>query len=286
MTSSIHTELLGLLGPLAGGIVVADVGAHGTSEADVHAPVLAAPDSTLVGFEPNRKECDRLNAESAPGCRYEPFAIGDGRTCAFHVCASPLTSSLLEPNLPLLQRYENLADLCTVVHREATATTRLDDVPGLAAAHFLKIDIQGMTLPALLGAQRLLASTLVVHAETEFQPIYRDEALFSECEQHLRAHGFMFHHFHRLEGRRILAGQMVVGQAFSQTLWGDSVFVPDHSRLDRLDAQALARLAWIMHAAYGAHDFALHCLDRADARIAANLAVRYHRLLSKHALLS
>lgn len=39
-----------------------------------------------------------------------PYAVGDGRTHEFRVCAAPMTSSLLEPDAPLLQHFENLAE--------------------------------------------------------------------------------------------------------------------------------------------------------------------------------
>lgn len=204
----------------------------------------------------------------------------------FHLCRAPLTSSLLRPNQSLLVRYENLAELCEVIEEVPIETIRLDDINGVASVDFLKIDIQGATLPALQGAQRMLEHTLVVHIEAEFVRIYQDEALFSECEIFLRDRGFMFHHFHRIEGRRMTFGNRVVGQAPSQALWADAVFVPSFERLDTLNTSELVRLAWTMHTVYGACDMAMACLSRCGDEGDDAFSNRYQALLATHGMLA
>jgi FkbM family methyltransferase len=238
----------------------------------------------VIGFEPNAAECARLNRDSGAARRYHPHAIGDGGPATFHVCAEPLTSSLLRPNEPLLKRYENLAPLCAVVEQVPMTTVRLDDIDEPGTVDLLKLDVQGASLLCLRGAQNLLASTLVVHAETEFVAIYTDEPLFSECELFLRERGFMFHHFHQTEGRRMLSGAFAVGKRASQQLWADAVFVPGFERLDALDTPDLVRLAWTMHTVYGACDMAMACLARCAGQ--TGLADRYRAHLAKHELLA
>jgi FkbM family methyltransferase len=237
-------------------LLVVDVGAHGADSGDVYSPALSEND-LVIGFEPNANECTRLNLLSKRR-RYFPYAIGDGRPGEFRICAYPLTSSLFEPNIPLLRHYENLAELCSVVGREPIDTRRLDDIDELCGGvDFLKLDVQGGTLAALSGAERMLDRTLIVHCETEFAPIYQGEPLFSECERFLRDRGFMFHHFHRIEGRRVLADGSAVGLAPTQALWADSVFIPSLERLPSLSAHQLIRFAWLMHTVYSAADFAM-----------------------------
>jgi hypothetical protein len=90
----------------------------------------------------------------------------------------------------------------------------------------------------------------------------------------------MFHHFHRMEGRRIKIGKYVVGKAPSQALWADAVFVPSLERLDALSAPELRRLAWTMHTVYGACDMAMACLSLCRDEHA--LAGRYQALLAAH----
>jgi FkbM family methyltransferase len=246
-----------------------DVGAHGVAEAEVFAPALRG-DSLVVGFEADAAECARLGAAGDGRKRYLPCVIGDGRPARFHVCRSPLTSSLLHPNHELLAQYEGLAEVCEVMAESPVETVRLDDVADLPAIDFLKLDVQGATLAALQGAQRRLEDTLIVHAEVEFVPIYRDEPLFPECEQFLRSRGFMFHHFHEPQGRRVIAGGRAAGRTHSQMLWADAVFIPSFERMTTLAPRALRRLAWMLHAIYAAHDFAFRCIVDAGSEREAN----------------
>jgi FkbM family methyltransferase len=280
-----HLELIALLNNLAGQVDIVDIGAHGTPSFEVYTPLLSGK-ASVIGFEPNPNECTRLNLKANRSRRFEPFAIADGGQHTFHICRSPLTSSLLRPNRPLLVRYENLSELCEVVALEQIATVRLDDVVGIERIDFLKIDVQGATLSVLQGAPRLLANTLVIHSEVEFSPIYEGEALFSECEQYLRTRGYMFHHFHQIEGRRVRAGDRFVGVKASQQLWADAVFVPDHARLDTLSANALARFALIMHLIYDACDFTMSCLARIDKALGTSYSDTYVALLNRHGILS
>lgn len=278
--------LANLLAPFLDGYTVVDVGAHGTEEADVYAPALAIDSAQVIGFEPNAIECERLNQKVGGKKKYYPYAIGDGMQGTFHQCRAPLTSSLLRPNQPLLAHYENLAELCEVIEETPIETVRLDDINGIDSVDFLKLDIQGATLLALQSAQRMLERTLVVHAETEFVPMYHDEALFSECEFFLRKKGFMFHHFHRIEGRRMTFGNCVVGKVPSQALWADAVFVPSFERLDTLGTPELVRLAWTMHTVYGACDMAMACLSRCCDVENEAVASRYKAFLTAHGMLA
>jgi hypothetical protein len=96
----------------------------------------------------------------------------------------------------------------------------------------------------------------------------------------------MFHHFHNLDGRRMMHGAYAVGPAASQTLWADAVFVPSLARLDRLPSRDLVRLAWTMDAVYGACDMAMACLTRCRDADTVHLAGSYQRLLAEYGLLA
>lgn len=273
--------LLGLLAPLADGLVVVDIGARAfDAAAEAYGRLLAAPAALLVGFEPDAAECARLAAEQGQAARrFLPFAVGSGQRATFHACRSPHASSLLRPDAAAVARFENLAPLCEVIGTHPIDTVRLDDVADLGEVDFLKLDVQGATLQVLGGAARVLGQALAVHAEVDFAPIYEGEGLFSEIEQHLRARGFMFHHFARLEGRRVLSDGYAVGPAARQLVWADAVFLPAFGRIEALDARGLARLAWIAHAAYESFDLAMLALRRLDARDAGERAARYVEIL-------
>ena len=152
-------------------INVVDVGAMFAGDGtEPYSALRAAGLARVLGFEPVVEECERLNRRFGPPHRYLPYAIGDGTARRLHVCNESMTSSLYEPNTPLLSAFDGLAAVVRVVRELPIETHRLDDVPEAADADYLKIDVQGAELDVLRGAPRLLARAVVVHTEVEFAP--------------------------------------------------------------------------------------------------------------------
>lgn len=54
---------------------------------------------------------------------------GDGTRRRLHICNEAMTSSLFEPNTPLLAAFDDLEQLVRVVREVPVDTHRLDDVP-------------------------------------------------------------------------------------------------------------------------------------------------------------
>src|SRR4051812_40106528 len=93
-------------------IKIVDVGAMMLGEGEEpYAKLLAAVACDVVGFEPLPAECDRLNAARRPGHSYLPYFIGDGGTHPFYECNFAATSSLLEPNTALVDRFQLLGNV-------------------------------------------------------------------------------------------------------------------------------------------------------------------------------
>ena len=163
---------------------VVDVGAMFLDEAEeVWRPLQRRGHcESVVGFEPCSEECDRLNTlidslsadgESGAGTdacvfKFLPWALGDGSRGQFRRCSAAMTSSMLEPNIPLLRRFVQLEEVTTVVERTEMETRRLDDllpqIPG-RGVDYLKIDVQGFELSVLKGAEQALKEVLVIHTE-------------------------------------------------------------------------------------------------------------------------
>ena len=266
--------------PPVGKVQVIDVGAMDLG-AEIYDPLLKAGVAGVLGFECVQAECDRLNAMSRESRTYLPYAIGDGTTRAFHECNFPMTSSLLEPNSGLLDRFQNLENLTQVVKRHTFATKRLDDIPEITGADFLKLDVQGAELDVLNGGDRVLADALVVHTEVEFVEMYKGQPLFAEVDQRLRRSGFVFHKFAGIAGRTFkpLIVNNDVNQCLSQMLWADAVYVKDFMALDRLPAEKLLRMAVILHLVYGSFDLAMQALIAYDRQRSSGFAPAYlHRL--------
>jgi FkbM family methyltransferase len=263
-------------------INVVDVGAMflGANLAP-YAKLMAAGIAKVVGFEPVQEECDKLNRLADPACTYLPYVIGDGGRRTFHLCNMPMTSSLYEPNTELLAKFQHLENLTRVVKRTEVQTHRLDDLEEVRSADFLKIDVQGAELDVLKGAERMLSDAVLVHTEVEFVPMYRNQPLFAEVDQHLRSRGYLFHKFIGVAGRTFkpLVTDLDLEKMRSQVLWGDVVYVRDFMALDRLSPQKLVNLAVILHMQYGSVDLALESLKAHDAKTGAGLAPAYLRRL-------
>lgn len=267
-----------------------DVGAMLLSEAeDVWRPLVRAGIcASVIGFEPHVEECKKLNEElvkRAPQAhdgdcvfRYLPHAIGDGSMGTFRSCSAPMTSSMLEPNIPLLRRFVQLEEVTTVVQRTETKTVRLDDLlPELGGrADFLKLDVQGFELLVLKGATQVLRDCLVVHTEVEFVEMYEKQPLFAEVDQHLRGAGFVFHRFASIHGRPLKPIHYMANPLapVSQQLWADAVYVRDLWDLRGFSKDELLRTAFILHEVYHSYDVVHHVLDKYDAEVAKRYLAR------------
>ncbi len=252
-------------------INIVDIGAHPLTELDppIYQTLLKGGFARVIGFEPERTGLTELNRTKGPHETYLPYVIGDGQTHEFKGCWSAGMSSLLEPNRDLLSFFHGFPEWGTVQQRIPAPTVRLDDVSEIRAMDFLKIDVQGAELMVLEHAQRLLADCLVIQAEVEFLPMYKDQPLFSEIEMFLRRKGFVVHRFAPLASR-VLRPMIVnrdVHASGSQIFWADAVFVRDFTRLAELSAEQLLKYAFIVHGVYGSFDLALRVLMEYDRRV-------------------
>lgn len=156
-------------------------------------------------------------------------------------------------------------------------THRLDDLPEVQGASFLKLDVQGAGLDVIRGASEVLKSALVVQIEVEFLPLYEGQPLFAEIDQAMRERGFVLH---RLlgAGTRAFAPMLVDGdpnRGLNQLIWSDAVYLRDFMSLDELEPAELLRLAAIMHTCYGSYDLVYRILAAHDARAPGVYAPRY-----------
>lgn len=278
-------SLIDMLGKLCPKITIIDAGAmdlgHAT-EGNEHAPLVKKNIARVIGFEPVRVECDKLNAKGRPNETYLPYAVGDGSRRTFHICNKAMTSSLYEPNTKLLKLFQNLEELVRVVSTEEMDTKRLDDLPEVAQTDYLKLDIQGAELDVLKGATNLLKRIVVVNTEVEFVPLYKDQPLFADVDTFLRAHGFLLHSLPGCMGRAFkpMVNGQNINQPFRQDLWSQVTYVKDFTRLDQLDPDQLLRLAIIMHEAYTSVDLAQLALYHYDRKMKKGLWEAYVQRLT------
>lgn len=266
-----------LTGGVAPRVKVVDIGANPIDAEPPYAAMLRAGDAEVVGFEPNREALALLDRRKGPLERYFPFAVGDGARHRLHICQAPGMTSLLEPDPAVLGLFHGFPDWGRVVATEEVETVRLDDVAETAGADLLKLDIQGAELMVLRHAEARLREAVVIQAEVEFLPLYKDQPLFSEMEIFLRARGFALHRFFP-EVSRAVRPMMVNNDPYAglgQLVWADAVFIRDLTRLEALTDRQVLAMAAILHDAYGAYDIAFRLVAEHDRRSGASRAEAY-----------
>jgi FkbM family methyltransferase len=240
----------------------------------------------VIGFEPQPAECAKLNALALPGRRYLPYVIANGMRRSFYQTNTGMTSSLLRPNLKFAELFNSLAEYMQVAATGGVNTVRLDDVPEVRAqgCDLLKLDTQGSEAEILAHASETLKNCLIVQTEVEFVQLYEDQPLFADVDQLLRGQGFMFHRFLGISGRTykplMLNNDPVA--AMSQQLWSDALYVPELSRLDRLEPTALLKLATLLHEIYRSYDLCHFVLAAHDRQHGTSYGQRYiERLIAQ-----
>ena len=257
-----------LTGGAAPRVKVVDIGANPIDSEPPYAAMLRAGQAEVVGFEPNHAALAVLDQRKGPLERYFPQAVGDGTRHILHICQAPGMTSLLEPDPAVLSLFHGFPEWGRILATETVDTVRLDDVPETAGADLLKLDIQGAELMVLRHAETRLRDALVIQAEVEFLPLYKDQPLFSEMEMFLRARGFALHRFFP-EVTRAVQPMMVNNDPYAglgQLVWADAVFIRDLTRIDALSDRQMLAMAAILHDAYGAFDIAFRLLAEHDRR--------------------
>src|SRR3954469_23997927 len=159
---------------------ILDVGAA-MGETDVYEALRAAGVAQVVGFEPQPQECAKLNAAyAAAGNRYLPHFIGDGTERTFFTTQDGYSSSLYEPNLELVSRFQQLGELYRITGRQQVQTRRLDDLPEIGEVDFVKIDTQGAELDVIRGGRQTISRAVLVQSEVEFVHMYKNQPLFAD----------------------------------------------------------------------------------------------------------
>jgi FkbM family methyltransferase len=276
-------DIWSIVGPhLREPIVVVDAGAmDGTFKTAPERMPETGGRYRTFGFEPLEDECALLNQWADSGSTFLPYALGDGTERTLHRCRYEPNSSLYEPDAALMGVFQGLAEQSEVVSKSVTRTVRLDDIPEITRIDFFKSDVQGAELDIFRGAERLLATTLLIEVEVEFVPLYKRQPLFADVDAFLRARGFAFHFFPGLFGRAIkpLLMRNTLEQNFRQTLWGDAVYVPAFDRLPTLAPVPLMKLAALLHDLYQSYDLAHLALSHADAQTGGKLAPAYFAMV-------
>ena len=115
----------------------------------------------IIGFETSGHRTRKLlDAQNNTDRRFLPHVVGDGSARTFHECNSTMTSSLFEPNTPLVDKFQVSGEFVGVTRTDPVQTKRLDDIPEMKGTDLLKVDVQGAEVLVFDGAAETLKDVL------------------------------------------------------------------------------------------------------------------------------
>lgn len=221
--------------------------------------------------------------------RVYPVALGAATgEAVLHVTALANMSSVLEPNLPLMQTFRKKGPHAEVVERAKVPVTTLDALAAgdRFAPDVLKIDTQGSELQVIDGARGVLAGSVVLaEVEVSFLARYRGQPLFDDIVTTMRALGFELIELHRLKRYRAKNALGIAnvglggGQRAGRIAYGDAIFLRSEADLVARGGAAVLK-AILALVAYGKPDIAARLLESGRATLDAQVAVAMERGLA------
>lgn len=171
-------------------LVYVDIGAHhGVTAQIVH----NACNNRIVAFEPTPRSYQFLQ-KKFQGCpRIELFQMAlsdESGTAEIFINSNEQTNSLLDNDAGNRDSFGNQ----TSHHgKEKVRTVRFDDWASdrRESRWLLKLDVQGVELKVLQGAEKCLEQTRAVYAECPLAPMYKGQSSFWEIHDHLQRGGFV-----------------------------------------------------------------------------------------------
>ena len=265
-------------------LTLVDVGSAGGAQSRWRrfAPLLSA-----VLFDPREPAASGQLGRGQT--RVYPVALGASTGDALlHVTALANMSSVLEPNLPLMQTFRKKGPHAEVVERMKVPVTTLDALAAgdRFAPDVLKIDTQGSELQVIDGARGVLAGSVVLaEVEVSFLERYRAQPLFDDIVTTMRALGFELIELHRLKRYRaknvlgIANVGLGGGQRAGRIAYGDAIFLRTEADLVARGGATLLK-AILALVAYGKPDLAARLLESGRATLDAPVAAAMERGLA------
>ena len=174
------------------------------------------------GFEPDKRSRKKL-LEKKHTCKsykiHDKIISNKIGKQKFYLCQGELNSSTFKPNESFNSLYP-FSERFKIKNELLLESTTLDNLK-FENADFIKLDIQGGELDALIGGKKTLKKTLGLEIEVEFQPIYKNQPLFNKVFEFLTSEDFAFIDFTRLvrwERNNLYSYN-------GQCIWGDSIFL-------------------------------------------------------------
>lgn len=227
----------------------------------------------VMGFEPDETEVQRLESLQAKelfSASYYNLAVTRGPAeIEIYQTNALVMSSPYPPNMAILEKFSAWApSLFEVTEVVSVPGTSLDDFFATRTTtmpDFVKLDIQGGELDALMGAEKTLDFALGVEVEVEFQDIYSGQPLFSDIDEYLRSRGFILFDFRTLDYSHRMSWEAWMPSDEGQILSANAVYFRDPCGNPAFPQTKLGT-GLVAALAYGKFDFALDILSEMGNR--------------------
>ncbi|MBI4117375.1 MAG: FkbM family methyltransferase [Parcubacteria group bacterium] len=218
-------------------LVIADIGAQGGIE-----PHWSHYGDAIycIGFEPNQKECDKLNKSVRPGQNFKFYPVAlfkDKGDYTFYHTHYPMTSGLYPGNSKIINRFPG-EDNFEIKEISTVKTTDLDSFVkenNILNLDFIKLDAEGADLDILKGAMGQLKYIVGISCEAFFSPWRGEYRTFTEIEQFLRKLGFRLYDLELCRSARkafpgmnsVTPKRVSSGAPYGQIIFGQALFFRD-----------------------------------------------------------
>lgn len=151
------------------------------------------PKAIIYAFEPLKTECARIQSKIlSKNIIVENVALSNrsGTATLYKNSFSPASSML--PFLPeYAKKNKNISKFEKVKMKTITLDSYFKNIK-LSGIVFLKIDTQGTEKLILEGGENLLRNVSIIHIETSFVGLYKNQYFFKDVYDYLINHGFEY----------------------------------------------------------------------------------------------
>lgn len=201
------------------------------------------------------------------------IVVGKTTTKAnFFISKQAGKSSLMKPNLKFLNKFADVERFRTI-KKKVINVYRLDKIID-RQPDFVKLDIQGSELDALIGLGKFLDNVIGIEAEVEFFELYEGQPCFEQINRFLSEKGFVFVDFTNL--RRWARGNH---GGIGQLVFGDALWIRDTdwiAKKPKLWQKYLSILA-----IYSRFDFSKHFIEKVGKDRIGHPSIKLHDKIGK-----
>lgn len=151
------------------------------------------PKATIYAFEPIKEECVKIKKRvSSPNLIVENVALSNkkGITTLYKYNYTP-ASSMLPFLTDYIKKFKGLSRFERIQVETTTLDSYFENI-NLSDMVFLKIDTQGTEKLILEGGGNLLKDVSIIHIETSFVELYKNQCLFKDVYNYLIKLGFKY----------------------------------------------------------------------------------------------